>query len=163
MYNKLKYEDFVKTGTIRNLPEIERDDYVKFYEDLWKEDYEICRDLVEKSPRWSIISGYYAMHNLAKLFLAKNFRLKINGKFIHAAVIEALRKCLNNEDILKKLEKGKQECNLEEIPNTIEFAKREIAKSQYYSRAGTKANSNKTIYFLKNIVRPFIETLKKYV
>ncbi len=65
MYNKLKYEDFVKAGTIRNLPGIERDDYVKFYEDLWKEDYEICRDLVEKSPRWSIISSYYAMHNLA--------------------------------------------------------------------------------------------------
>ena len=163
MYNKLKYEDFAKAGTIRTLPEIERDDYIKFHEDLWKEDYEICKDLIEKSPRWSIISGYYAMHNMAKLFLAKNFRIKINGKFIHAAVIESLRKYLNEEDVLEKLEKGVQECNLEEIPNTIEFAKRERAKSQYYSRTGIKATTSKTVYFFKNIVKPFIETLKKYV
>ena len=160
MYKRLKYEDFVEIGTIRILPEIEKEEYIKFHEKLWKEDYETCKELIDKSPRWSIISGYYAMHNLAKLFLAKKFRIKISGKFVHAATIEALRKYLKEKDTLERLEKGKEELALEEISDTIEYAKRERAKSQYYSKIRVQINKNQARYFFENIVKPFVESLK---
>jgi len=157
MYKRLKYEDFVEIGTIRILPEIEKEDYIKFH---WKEDYETCKELIDKSPRWSIISGYYAMHNLAKLFLAKKFRIKISGKFVHAATIEALRKYLKEKDTLERLEKGKEELALEEISDIIEYAKRERAKFQYYSKIRVQINKNRARYFFENIVKPFVESLK---
>ena len=81
MDKKLKYEDFLRMGVIRRLPEVEREKYLSFHERLWKEDFRTCRLLINKSPRWSIISGYYAMHDLAKYLLAKKFNIKISGKF----------------------------------------------------------------------------------
>jgi hypothetical protein len=116
---KMKYEDFVKLGTVRKLPEIEKKTYISFHEKAWKEDLETARNLVEKSPKWSVIAGYYAMHNLTKLFLAKKFNLKISGKFVHAATIEALRKFLKDKTLVKKLECALDEVSLNELPGKL--------------------------------------------
>jgi len=67
---------------------------------------------------------------------------------------------LKEKDTLKRLEKGKEELSLEEISDTIEYAKRERAKSQYYSKISVQINKNRARYFFENIVKPFVESLK---
>ena len=82
MDKRLTYDELVKLGTIRKLGEMERRDYSKFYEDAWREDLNVAKEILHVSPKWSIISGYYAMHDLTKLFLAKK-GIKVSGKFVH--------------------------------------------------------------------------------
>lgn len=156
MDKKLKYEDFVRMGIIRRLPEVEKEKYLSFHDKLWKEDFRICKLLIDKSPRWSIISGYYAMHGLAKYLLAKRFNLKISGKFVHAAVIEALKKFLG-EDFAKNFKEAEDFVSLEEIPELLDFAKRERAKSQYYSGRALKFSEENAKEFFEEIVKPFVE------
>ena len=158
---KMKYEDFVKIGTIRKLPEIEKKAYILFHEKVWKEDLETARELLEKSPKWCVIAGHYAMHNLAKLFLAKKFNLKISGKFVHAATIEAIRKFLKDKTITQKFEESLDVIPLEEVPEFLESGKRERARSQYYYGRLKEITINNAREFLKEIVEPFIKTLVK--
>jgi len=158
--DKLTYEDFIETGTIRKLSEVEKNAYVSFHEKIWKEDLETAKQLVEKSPRWSIIAGYYAMHDLAKLFLAKKFNLKISGKFDHAATIEALKRFLKNKDAIKKFEDALEAVPVELLPEYLELGKRERAKSQYYTRRFKEIDIKNAIEFLKEVVEPFVKTLE---
>jgi hypothetical protein len=73
---RLTYEDFEEIGTITKLPEVEREDYIKRHENFWKEDLKVAEKLLEISPRWALVAGYYAMHDFAKLFLAKKVQHK---------------------------------------------------------------------------------------
>ena len=49
MDKKLQYEDFVRIGIIRRLPEVEKEKYLSFHDKLWKEDFKICELLIDKS------------------------------------------------------------------------------------------------------------------
>ena len=51
------------------LGEKEREDWIWFHENAYKEDLKLTEELMLKSPRWSIVAGYYAMHDLTKLYL----------------------------------------------------------------------------------------------
>lgn len=51
--------------------EFELDRYINFFTVSYRDDLENCEYVKEKHPRWSIISGYYAMHDITKLFFAK--------------------------------------------------------------------------------------------
>jgi hypothetical protein len=158
MEKRLTYEDFEKIGTITKLPEVERKDYIKRHENFWKEDLKVAEKLLEISPRWALVAGYYAMHDFAKLFLAKKFNIKISGRFIHIATIEALKKFVE-EQIVNKMSKAFEEVSI--LPEFLEFAKRERSKSQYYSKKFSDVNKNFVKTFLQEIVKPFIEKLKE--
>jgi len=84
---------------------------------------------VDKFPRWSIISGYYAMHNIAKLFLAKKFRIKIL-KEVHSTTIKVMRIVSERKDLVKLLEIGYRE--FKKLIEELEVVKRERVKVQYY-------------------------------
>jgi len=105
------FEEFLSKGIISRLSETEREDYLRFFEHTYKDNIKAAKNNLEKHPRWAIIAGYYAMHDLAKLFLAKQFSLKISEKRVHLATIIALKQVLEEEntkarllDLLKKAE-----------------------------------------------------------
>jgi hypothetical protein len=159
--DKFSYEDFVRVKTIKKLPEIEKESYLSFHEKIWKEDFETGKSLIKMSPRWSVIAGYYAMHNLSKFFLAKKFNIKISGKFVHAATIEALRKFLKKKGIIQKIERATKFIPIEELPDLLEVGKKERTRSQYYAGRLIEITSKGAEEFFKNIVEPFVKAIEE--
>jgi len=157
MDEKLTYEDLIKKKVITKLPEVEKEDYIKRHEIFWKEDLEVAEKLTEMSPRWSLVAGYYAMHDFAKLFLAKKFDIKISGAFVHIATVEALRKFVE-EEIANKMYKAFEDVSV--LPEFLEFARRERSKSQYYSKKFSEVDKVFVQNFIQEIVKPFIEKLR---
>ncbi|MEK6871913.1 MAG: hypothetical protein AABX16_03345 [Nanoarchaeota archaeon] len=91
---------------------------------------EHCKKTIEEFPRWSIISGYYALHDITKLFIAKKFQIKIDFK-VHATTIIVLRALLKNKELSQSLNNGYREFLL--LANDLEEAKKERTKVQYYT------------------------------
>jgi len=53
-----KIDYLFKTKKISRIIETERERYLNFFSNSYKENLEHCRYVLEKYPRWSIISGY---------------------------------------------------------------------------------------------------------
>lgn len=108
----------------------------------------------------SIISGYYAMHDVSKLLIAKIYRLKID-KEIHATTIKVLRELLKDDEILKLIEEGYEE--FQNLANELSDAKKDRVKVQYYT--GTKFMKEKynkrANEFQEDIIKPYIEKISK--
>ena len=96
-------DKFLKQGKISKIIETEMPRYVNFFDNTYKENLEHTKFNLEKFPRWSIISGYYAMHDLSKLFLADKFSIKVELN-VHQTVIDILNELLKK---LKYLNKNK--------------------------------------------------------
>ena len=168
-FNQLK-----ENGTIRQLAEIEKQAYIEFHKNNYLEDKDVSIKLIETSPKWAIVAGYYAMHNITKLFLAKNYSLRISGKFVHAATIESLKYYLNEKAVLDKLmallETAKEkynslnlDINTEEImPAILKEAKKERTKAQYYTHRISVSNITRqeAESFYRDVVKPFIEIME---
>jgi len=156
-----------------DIPATEKGIYIKFHENAFEEDLIHAEKNVLEFPRWSIISGYYCMHDVTKLFLAKKFNIKIASPDIHSKTIEALEHFIKDNELKKKLlellddakdiyystERLKEKI----LPVLLRRAKQERGKAQYYSEDYTKemkVNSQKASYFLDTIVKPYVEIIK---
>lgn len=160
------FEEFTKSGVIVRLEEAEKPRYCSFLEYTWQDNLEASKFTLLKFPRWSIIAGYYAMHDLAKLFLAKNFALKITER-VHFATIVAMQEVVKDAelksslvDLLKESEKYFSEA---ELPAFLKVAKREREKAQYYTGKAVDFKNYQTnsAYFAENIAEPFVKLLKE--
>lgn len=148
-----------KTKKISKIIETELPRYINFFENTYRENLEHCRENIDKFPRWSIISGYYAMHDMAKLFLAKEFRIKIDFE-VHKSTILVLKEIIKDKQILKLLELGYKE--FIQLANDLAEARKERTKAQYYT--GTifmkEKYREKSNIFLNDTVLPFINKIK---
>jgi len=155
----VKVETLMEEGKIEKISELELERYLNFFENSYRDDLEHSKANIEKFPRWSIISGYYAMHDITKLFLAKKFRIKILLE-IHATAIKVLNELIRNMEIIELIEKGYNE--FLSLANDLKDAKKERVKVQYYT--GTKFMEDeyrkKSSEFHKDVVLPFIEKMK---
>ncbi len=170
----MEFNQLRREGIIRNLAEIEKETYLEFHRNNYEEDKDMSFKFMELSPKWAIVAGYYALHNLAKLFLAKKYSLRISGKFVHSATIEALKHCFKEKRTLDKLirllEKAKEkynslnlDINAEEIlPAILKDAKKERTKAQYYTHRllTSKITKQEAESFYKDVVKPFIELIE---
>lgn len=149
-----------------NLPEVEKESWIKFHENAYKDDLKHTeKDLIE-FPRWSIISGYYSMHDITKLYLGKIHNVKIVGENIHSKTLKCLSKFIQDEkekekviELLKKAEISFfNVMRLEEkiIPLMLRKGKTERGKTQYYSKDFSDTTSQKSVYFFDNIVKPYV-------
>src|SRR3989338_2671986 len=93
------------------LSETEKESYVEFHEIAFKDDINHAEKVIMLSPRWSIISGYYGMHDLTKLFLAKRYSVKLSSPNIHTKAIRVLEEFIKDEEIKKKLLELLKEAN----------------------------------------------------
>lgn len=154
------------------LPATEKENYLLFHQSLFQEDVKHAEKNVLEFPRWSVISGYYCMHNCAKLFLAEKFNVKISSPEIHAKTIDALEYFVKEPEVKKKLlillkDAKNMYYSAEHLKEKIlhvllQRGKQERGKAQYYSEEyneGKKVNSQKAIYFLDAVVKPFIELI----
>lgn len=167
----MKFEDFEEKGTISRLQKTEREKYAGFHEAAYKDDLKAVKALFTVSPRWAIIAGYYAMHDIAKLYLAKQHSLKITGRGVHLATIVALRKVLSDKQakeqairLLREAEKVYEifSTHFKEgvIPILLSKGRDEREKSQYYSGSHDNQEFKKAADFNGQIVRPFIELME---
>ncbi len=157
-------KDFKEQGSIKDLTPQEKEYYQTFLDTTYKDNIKASEFLLIKFPRWSIISGYYAMHDISKLHLAKTYNLKFSQPNMHAAVIQALRELVKKQDIIHLIEEAKEE--YEEIillHLSLLQAKNERAKTQYYTKETIKPEISiqKSSYFLEKIVKPFIKLIEQ--
>jgi len=151
------------------LPATERNNYISFHEHSSRDNLRHAEKNMLEFPRWSVISGYYAMHDVTKLFLAKQYNIKVSAPDIHAKTIEALEACIKEEKIKRRLLELLKEAKeiyfsverLKErvLPAMLRKGKQERGKSQYYTEDYSKTtaiDSRKASYFLETIVKPYV-------
>src|SRR3989339_168603 len=125
------------------LPATEKNNYIEFHELAYKEDLRHSEKNIIDFPRWSIISWYYAMHDITKLFLAKKLKEKLLG------LLREAKTTYYNVERLKE----------RALPILLRREKQERGKSQYYTQdfnIKTNINAQKSSYFLDEIVKPYI-------
>lgn len=156
----MTFEIFFTKKLASKIIETELPRYLNFFENTYKENLEHCKENLKKFPRWSIISGYYSMHDLTKLFLAKQFRIKIEFK-VHKTTIQILKELIKNKEILKLLKRGYEE--FIEMANDLSEARKERTKAQYYT--GTEFMKDKykgrAENFLEEVVIPYITKMEE--
>jgi len=146
-----------KVSRIREL-EIAR--YVNFFEYSYKDNLEHCKTNTKIFPRWSIISGYYAMHDITKLLIAKKFGLKIELE-VHATTIKVLRELIKDKAVTSLIEKGYKE--FISLANDLAQAKKERTKAQYYTGTTFMKEhfSKMSEEFFSDIVSPYLKRIKQ--
>ena len=90
----MNYEDYFEIGTIKKVSFIEKKDIKLFLEYTFKDNQYTSKNIINVHPRWSIISGYYAMHDISKLFLLEEYDIQFTKPSVHDAVIKALKKLM---------------------------------------------------------------------
>lgn len=153
-----KIEYLSKIGRISKIIETERARYLNFFSNSYKENLEHCKFVLEKYPRWSIISGYYTMHDLTKLFLADKFNIKIDFN-VHQTTIDVLNELVKDKKITKMLNLGYKE--FLKLLNDLAIARSKRTKAQYYT--GTRFMREKykqeASEFLDKLVLPYINKI----
>jgi len=156
----MEIERFFNKKLASRIIETELTRYVNFFENTHKENLEHCRANLEKFPRWSIISGYYAMHDITKLFLAKKFMIKVDFN-VHKTTLQILKEIIKNKEILRLLKKGYKE--FIGMANDLAEARKERTRAQYYT--GTEfmkeKYKEKAENFLNDVVIPYLNEMNK--
>lgn len=158
----VKVETLILEGKVSKINELELSRYLNFFQQSSRDNLLHCKAVLETFPRWSIISGYYAMHDITKLLLAKQFRLKIELE-VHATTIKVLEELIKNKEILQLIEQGYQE--FISLANDLAEAKTERVKTQYYTGTEYMANEykKKSTSFLLEVVEPYLLKIKKLI
>lgn len=149
-------EKLLKEGKIIRIVETELKRYIDFFTATYEENLEHSKDTVETHPRWSIISGYYAMHDISKLLIAMVYRLKMGSFQVHTITIKILKELLRDKEILELLSRGYEESR--DLVQDLSVAKKDRVKVQYYT--GTEFMKGK----YKEKAKEFYETIViKYI
>ncbi len=152
------------------LPATEKEQYLTFHRTAFEEDMRHAEKNALDFPRWSVISGYYCMHDITKLFLAKNYDIKIGSLDAHAKTIEALEHFIKDGALKQKLLSLLAEASdiyydaerLKErtLPTLLRKGREERRKARYYADAANEVNAQKTLYFLDTIVKPYVKIIR---
>ena len=158
----MKLDTLLKKKIISKIVETERQRYEMFFNNSYLENLEHSKKVMEKFPRWSMISGYYAMHDITKLFLVKTFGIKIEFK-VHQTTIKILKEILKNKETLKLIEIGYGE--FLKMANDLSEGKKERSKAQYYT--GSEFSKDKfkkrAEEFLEKVVIPYIKKMEEII
>lgn len=156
----VKIEALVKEGKISRIKETELERYIEFFAESYEDNLNHSKVNLEAYPRWAIISGYYAMHDISKLLIAKMYRFKIERQ-VHITTIEVLRELIKDENMVKLLEEGYEE--FQGLADDLDEAKKERVKVQYYTGSHflKEKYKGKAKVFFNGVVEPFIDKIKK--
>ncbi len=151
----VKIDTLFAESKISRISELEIERYITFFTSSYLDNLEHSRAVAASFPRWSIISGYYAMHDLTKLLIAKQFRIKIELE-VHATTIKVLKELLKNKELDTFMENGYRE--FVGLANDLVQAKEERTRVQYYTGSDFMKleYTKKAAEFIKEIVEPYI-------
>ncbi len=157
-YNMVTIGTLLAEGKLAKIRETELGRYISFFESSYKDNLAHSEQVKNSFPRWSIISGYYAMHDITKLLLAKKFRLKVELE-VHATTIKALADLIRSKNLLAMLETGYKEFLF--LANDLAEAKSQRVKVQYYTGTDFMKEEyrKRAEEFLKNTGIPYIEKI----
>ncbi len=153
----------------------EKKDYLGFHENAYREDIAHAEKNLLEFPRWSIISGYYAMHDATKLFLAKRFNVKIAAGHAHENAIRAVEAFVKDasvkERILSLLKKAEvsyyDTARFREkiLPALLRKGRQERSRSQYYTAHYKEdpITAQRAAYFMDTVVRPYLQLVEGLV
>jgi hypothetical protein len=155
------------------LPATEKENYLNFHKNAYEDDLKHAEKNILEFPRWSIISGYYCMHNITKLFLAEKFNIKMSSPNIHVKTIIVLEQLIADKNtkikLLELLKEAKdiyysaERLKERTLPTLLRRGKEERGKTQYYTEeydSKNKTNPKKASYFLETIVIPYIKLIR---
>ena len=155
-----KIEILMKEEKVSKISELELERYINFFENSYMNNLEHSKANLATFPRWAIISGYYAMHDITKLLLAKKFRIKIEFE-VHATTIKVLKELIKNREIVNLIEEGYKEFLT--LAQDLEEAKKERIKAQYYT--GTEFMHEEYLKrateFYETIVLKYLKKIKE--
>lgn len=156
----VKMRVLLEEKKVIKINELEKDRYLFFLSNSYKNHLEHAKFVREVFPRWSIISGYYAMHDISKLLLVKEFNLKVERE-VHATTIKSIRELINNKEIFKLFEVGYDE--FANLALDLNEAKKEKVKTQYYTGSEYMKDElmRKSKGFIEEIVEPYLLKLEK--
>ena len=151
-------EEFLRKEVIKKIVETEIPRYTNFFTSSYKENLEYCKTVLKTFPRWSIISGYYAMHDVTKLFLAKKFQIKIDAK-VHKTVIRIMEEITNDDQLLKLLKIGYKEFT--KMAADLTEARNKRQKAQYYTGSEFMKEKYKeeAETFLNNVITHYLNKI----
>ena len=156
----VKISTLFEERKISKINELEIERYVNFFENSYKDNLKHSKRNLNDFPRWSIISAYYAMHDITKLLFAKKFSIKVDFE-VHATTVKLLKELLRNNVLSLLLEKGYKA--FLSLANDLDEAKKERTKIQYYT--GTdflkKEYALKANEFFYDVVIKYIGKIKE--
>ncbi|MBT4539963.1 hypothetical protein HOC35_00470 [Candidatus Woesearchaeota archaeon] len=158
----VKIELLLNEKKISRIKETELSRYLDFYKESYTDNLNHATANVNNFPRWSIVSGYYAMHDISKLFIAKVYRFKIDRE-VHATTIKVLKELLNDPGLLKLIEDGYGEYS--NLDDDLKDAKKERVKVQYYTGTDFMKHkyANKAKEFVGINVKTYVEKILKLI
>ncbi|WP_424359653.1 hypothetical protein [Methanocella sp. MCL-LM] len=145
----------VERGRVSRILEPDRERYLNFYSTSYQDNLEHSAFIIEHFPRWSIISGYYAMHDATKLLIAKGYGYKIDED-VHSTAIAFLSEILKDDELIDMFQSGYRE--YQEMAGRLHGAREERRKAQYYT--GTLFAQD---YFKKRSKKFHDETVVPYI
>ena len=154
----MQLDKFIEKGLAKKIVETELQRYTDFFANSYKENLEHCKSVLKNFPRWSMISGYYAMHDITKLFLAKKFHIKIDVK-VHKTVIRIMDAITEDKALLKLLKIGYEEFT--KMAADLVEAKNQRQRAQYYTGSEFMKEKYKqeAEIFLNKTVSVYIEKI----
>ena len=155
----VKIDILIREGKMSRIKELELDRYLNFFASSSQDNLEHCKAVLGTFPRWSIISGYYAMHDITKLLLAKRFHLKVELE-VHATTIKALKTLVMEKALPAMLEQGYHEFKY--LANDLAEAKKERVKTQYFTGTAfmKEAYRKRAHAFLAQTVEPYLRKIR---
>ena len=158
MVNLIEY--LIKEKKISKINELEKERYINFLDNSYKDNLEHCKFSINKFPRWSIISGYYSMHDITKLFIAKKFNIKIDFE-VHSTTIKVLRSIIHEEDLINLIEEGYNK--FKSLASDLNEAKKERVKVQYYTNTSFMKEEyiTKSNIFLEKTVIVYLNRIEE--
>ena len=156
--------DYRNQGSVIDLTPQEKSYCEEFLKFTYRDNIVAAEFNLIKHPRWCITAGYYAMHDVSKLYLAKKFNLKFSNPEIHAAIIQALRELVKRKDILHLIENAEEEYSeIISLHLSLLLGKKERAKTQYYTNEtiNPEVAIQKASYFLEKIAKPYIKIVEE--
>ena len=160
------YFDYLESKTIQKVTFLEKENIKEFLEFTYKDDLKTSISIKDNHFRYSIISGYYAMHDISKLYLLEKFNIKFTKPSVHDAVIKALKKLVKKNEIINYIEKSNKEFSkIQKLDYFLMKGKLSREKTQYYTNNNfnfekLKEDSNN---FIENIVKPYIKIVEKLI
>ncbi|MDA3855903.1 MAG: hypothetical protein PF569_06575 [Candidatus Woesearchaeota archaeon] len=154
----VKINTLIEEGKLSRIGDLELERYINFFNSSYGDNLKHSEFNKNEFPRWAIISGYYAMHDISKLLIVKTYGLKVEFE-VHSTTIKVLNEILKDKEIFALIDQAYFEFKY--LANDLFDAKNERVKTQYFTGSEFMHDEykKKAENFIKEIVNPFIEKI----
>ncbi|HDR53806.1 MAG TPA: hypothetical protein ENN60_04045 [archaeon] len=153
-------ESLLREGLVARLNDLELDRFLRVYEQGYMENLKCMDFVLDPFPRWSVVVGYFAMHDISKLLIAKKQMLKVKGEKAHKVAIELLKELVKDKTMAKMLEEGYEK--FRSLADELDEGRRNRIRAQYYKGTPVLEEQwKKEARFFAGEVRKFVKKVEE--